>query len=192
MPQLSREESWGQSIYFLSCFASGVDLQNQCDGKRPICARCNKLNVVYKYRTTRSVSSVLSSIKGNAHTTTRPSETETAHAILPPTASRIEFELTLLHHSVYPALEFLDIDSIDLDSLFLCSPRGSPHMSPSELDHYAGSSTASGESSTNSIVAAGPPPPLRGIRSRQTSPVAGPAPDRQYCDSKLNRLVIGY
>lgn len=135
---------------------------------------------------------ILSSIKGSAHGAVRPSDNKTARAILPPTESNIEFELTMLHHSVYPALEPLDIGSIDFDNLFPRSPRKSSIMLPSEPLVPIGSGLATEETSTSPVITTAPPSPLRGFRSRHTSPVAGPVQDRQYCDSRLNRLNMGY
>ena len=42
------------------------------------------------------------------------------------------------------------------------------------------------------MLTIGPPSPLRGSNLRETSPVAGPFPKRQYVDSRLSRLDIGY
>ena len=150
------------------------------------------LEVVRKLRSTSNASVVLSSIKGSVHGAVRPSDNKTARAILPPTESNIEFELTMLHHSVYPALEPLDIGSIDFDNLFPGIHRKSPITLPSEPLVPIGSGSATQGAFMPQVITTAPPSPLRGFRSRRTSPVAGPVQDRQYCDSRLSRLNMGY
>lgn len=123
------------------------------------------------------VSSALSSIQGAAHTAARPSDLETARAILPRTESGIEFELHARYDSVYPALPPLDFNTIGIGRL---SPRS----------RWRG--TALEENSGGLIPTVGPPQPLRGTHPKHTSPVSGPVQDRHYCDSRLNRLSIKY
>lgn len=208
---------------------------SQCDGTRPQCARCRRLNITCEYvstnadetpgtalknqlrllredlkqhadilehlqsvpeheavtvirrlRSTRNVSNVLASIEGRANTAARPSEVETARAILPRTESGVEFELNLLHRSVYPPLGPLCPDSVDFNILFPKLPRRK------SLSLEPPIRTPGIESVIDPVLTVAPPSPLRGLNSRQTSPVAGPIPDRQYVDSRLNRLNMSY
>ena len=145
------------------------------------------ISVIRRLRSTPNTSMVLSSLHGSAHTTIRLSELKTSRAILPPTEFETEFELSVLHNSVYPALMPLDLDSIDVDSLFLPLSRKSPALVPMSTLQTV---------EELSCIAPGPtilpPSPLRGTRSRQISPVAGPLPGRQYCNAQLNQLKISY
>lgn len=143
--------------------------------------------VIRRLRSTPNTSMVLSSIRGSAHSTARLSEQRTLRGILPPTDYETEFELNVLHSSVYPTLMPLDLSSINIDSLFLTRSRRSSGSIPSDSVQQI-----EGISSINPHVTTLPPLPLRGTRSRQISPVAGPGPDRQYCDSRLSHLNIGY
>ncbi|CAO2658120.1 Nn.00g073800.m01.CDS01 [Neocucurbitaria sp. VM-36] len=63
------------------------------------------LSLVRRLKTTENPAAVLSSYQGNATGVARPSEAATACSILPPTQSNTEFELTMLHPTVYPALK---------------------------------------------------------------------------------------
>lgn len=132
---------------------------------------------------------MLASIKGCANTAARPSEVETARAILPRTESGVEFELSLLHHSVYPPLEPLCLNSVDFEILFPQFPR---RRSLTPEPPIRTSSIELSESVIDPVLTVAPPFPLRGFSSRRTSPVAGPLPDRQYIDSRLSRIDIGY
>lgn len=129
-----------------------------------------------RLQSAHDVSSVLSSIEGAAHTAARPSDLETARAILPRTESDIEFELRARYASVFPALPPLDFDTI-----------GIGHLSPGSRQGIADE-----ENSGGLIPTVGPPQPLRGTYPKHTSPVSGPVQDRHYCDSRLNRLSIKY
>jgi hypothetical protein len=145
------------------------------------------ITVIRRLRSTPNVSMVLSSLRGSAHTKTRLSELKALRGTLPLTDFETETELSVLHQSVYPALMPLDLNIIDIDSVFQpSSPKSSASMPLGTIQEVGGAS-----SSTRDIAIL-PPSPLRGTRSRQTSPIAGPAPDRQYCDSRLTHLEINY
>lgn len=60
---------------------------------------------------------VLFSLRGGAHTRTRLSELKALRGTLPLTGFETERELSVLHHSVYPALMPLDLNTIEIDSL---------------------------------------------------------------------------
>jgi hypothetical protein len=144
------------------------------------------LAVVRRLRSTPNASMVLSTLRGSAHTTTRLSELKALRGTVPLTEFEAETELSVLHPFVYPILEPLDPNAIDIDSLFHL-PSESPVMLPVDTMKQTGSA-----SSSTSEIAISPPSPLRGTRSRGMSPIAGPAPDRQYCDSRLANLAIDY
>lgn len=147
--------------------------------------------MIRRLKSTPNASMVLSSLQGGAHTTTRLSELKTSRGVMAPTDSEIEFELGVLHGSVYPVLLPLDLASIDMESLFArrsrkTSGKSSP-ASPSSTNHEV-----AGKSPVITDFTALPLSPLRGIYSRQPSRVPGPIPDRQYCDRRLNYLKINY
>jgi hypothetical protein len=130
---------------------------------------------------------VLSSLRGGVHTTTRLSELKALRGTIPLTDFETETELSVLHQSVYPALMPLDPDTINIDSLLQSSfSKSLASMPPSMIQQPEGTSFLTSD------IAPLPPSPLRGTRSRQMSPIAGPALDRQYCDSRLTHLEIGY
>jgi hypothetical protein len=140
-----------------------------------------------RIKSTPNASMVLSSLRGSAHTTARLSELETARGVLPPTGYETDVELSMLHSLVYPVITPLDVNSMNIDSLFLSSTRTSP--APMRL-----SITQPGDGSSSIVPDATilPPSPLHGTRMRRTSLFAGPSLDRRYCDSRVNHLKIGY
>jgi hypothetical protein len=140
-----------------------------------------------RIKSTPNASMVLASFRGSAHTTARLSELKTARGILPPTSYETDVELSMLHSLVYPVITPLDVDSINIDRLCLSSIRKSP--APMSLGM---TESVEGSSSIVRNVTILPPSPLRGARMRRISPVAGPTLDRQYCDSRLNHLKVGY
>jgi hypothetical protein len=142
---------------------------------------------IRRLKSTPNASMVLSSLRGSAHTTARLSELKTARGVLPPTGYETDVELSMLHSLVYPVITPLDVESINIDSLFLSSTHRSPALMPLSMTQ-----PAEGSSSIVPDVTILPPSPLRGTRMRRTSPVAGPSLDRQYCDARLNHLKIGY
>lgn len=101
--------------------------------------------IVQSLKAGSSISSALSSVRSNRLSLARPSELRTARSILPYTASGTEFELNLLHRLVYPALEPLGIDSVDLGSLFPLAKRTSPHVSRSQASSTPGSPHGEGK-----------------------------------------------
>lgn len=147
--------------------------------------------IVRRLRTTSNVSMVLSSIQGSAHNRSRPSDIQASRGILPPTESGIEFELSMLHHLVYPVLAPLDIASVDVDSFFI-PPRRSPHISTSETGRPIGSQTVDEKSYIVPALTIAPPSPLHGILTRRSSPIAGPLPAANYCDPRLSRIETNY
>ncbi|KAJ8109113.1 hypothetical protein OPT61_g7694 [Boeremia exigua] len=145
------------------------------------------LAVIRRLRSTPNAAMALSSICGSAHTATRLSELKALRGTIPPTNFEIEAELSVLHQSVYPALTPLDLDTIDIDSLLQPSSTRLSAVMPM-------GATEQTERVSPSIpsIAMLPPSPLRGTRLPQTSPIAGPAPGRQYCDYRLAQLKIDY
>jgi hypothetical protein len=142
------------------------------------------LAVIRRLKSTPNASMVLSTLRGSAHTTTRLSELRALRGTVPLTEFETETELSVLHQFVYPILEPLDPSAIDIESLFHL-PSESPVMLTVDTMKPTGSCSTS-------EIAISPPSPLRGARSRGMSPITGPAPDRQYCDSRLANLAIDY
>jgi hypothetical protein len=145
------------------------------------------LTVIRRLRSTPNASMVLSTLRGSAHTTTRLSELKALRGTVPLTEFETETELNVLHQFVYPILEPLDPNAIEIDNLFHLPSSKSLIMLPLDTMEQVGAASFS-----TSEIAISPPSPLRGTRSRGTSPIAGPAPDRQYCDSRLTNLTIDY
>ncbi|KAJ6782477.1 hypothetical protein PWT90_07883 [Aphanocladium album] len=146
------------------------------------------ISVVRLLRSTPNASMVLSSLRGGAHTAAHPSKLKTSRALLTPTQSDTEFELNMLHSAAYPALSPLNFSSAHIDALFpTVSPAGS------QMTGLPTSTQAiEGAFSDATQLAVSPLLPLRDACQRQTSPVAGPAPGRQYCDARLKQLKIAY
>ena len=148
------------------------------------------VSVVRRLRSTPNASTVLASLRGAAHTTVRPSELKTLRGTLPPTDFETEFELSMLHSSVYPVLQPLDLDSFDIDSFVQPALRRLPQSSAS-VPPSTVYQTEEGYYIAPCLTIL-PAAPLRRARSPHTPPVAGPVPDRQYCDWRLNHLNISY
>ncbi|CAI6339989.1 unnamed protein product [Periconia digitata] len=140
------------------------------------------VEILRRLRMTRNVSNAISSFNGAAHASIRPSDLTTARAILPPTASALEFELGMLHHSVFPVLVSLDVTSIEKRR----SPQAIGQASPS------GPSTANEDNTAQLSLTTGPPSPIQGTSSLRNSTISGPLEDRHYCDPRLNKLKIDY
>lgn len=141
------------------------------------------VSVIRRLRRTPNASMVLSSFRGSAHAAARLSEQKTSRAIASPAALETEPESSVLRRSVSPALAPLDLDGLDVDSVFPPLSPPSPPASMHLIDERP---------SPALDLTMAPPSPLRGARSRQVSPVAGPVPDRQYCDPRLNHLNMGF
>ena len=124
----------------------------------------------------------------------QPSNARTARAILSTSTSAIEFELTMLHSLVYPALPAIEIASINLDKL----PQNSAHPSHKRIPDAltTGQDALAGVIESGvidpDILATEPPSPLRGVSGRRIGPIAGPLPAPQYCDTRLSQLSVGY
>ena len=108
------------------------------------------------------------------HSAARPSDLDTARAILPATVSNIQTELNMLHSSVYTVAMPLNIDSNDLEQLF---PK-SPHPSPRRLVTVPAKRPREKD----------PPSPLRSISGY--SPPSDH--DYEYCDPRLKFLRMEF
>ncbi|PVI00984.1 nitrate assimilation regulatory protein nirA [Periconia macrospinosa] len=146
------------------------------------------LALIRHMRSAGDISKALSSVKGSAHTAMRVSEQRTARAILPQSTSDIEFELTTLHYSVYPALEFLDVKSIDLDSVVSSVQRTLSPVLPSKSRARAKSEATLEATSPSSESAA----KATTRRFRELSPIVGPTLARGHCDARLSRVDFGF
>jgi hypothetical protein len=146
---------------------------------------------ILRHLRTSNASMVLSSVRGSSQTRTPKSNMSPSRGVLPPTKFGIEFELTTLHKSVYPALVSLDIDSVDIDGVTSSNPGRSPSSVPSKPYFSIDSPIGSGEFVSPNLTIADPSP-LRGTRLRSISALVGPIQDHLYCDSRLNSLKIDY
>ncbi|KAI9658021.1 MAG: hypothetical protein M1821_002681 [Bathelium mastoideum] len=72
--------------------------------------------ILSRLRSTTDVSDVLSTTRTNV-SPNRPSERQTARAVLPAMDAEIEFELIVRHKIVYPTLAPVNVFSLDLDNL---------------------------------------------------------------------------
>ncbi|KAH7119076.1 hypothetical protein B0J11DRAFT_617349 [Dendryphion nanum] len=89
------------------------------------------IDTIRRLKAPSSTAMVLASLKDNISTIYRPSELQTARAILSLTDSRVEFELTSLHRVVYPILSPLDVVFIGIDALLRDAPQRSHSFSDS-------------------------------------------------------------
>jgi hypothetical protein len=146
--------------------------------------------MVRRFRSTPNTSTVLSTVRGAVNTTARLSELKSSRARVPPTKSDVEFELSVLHRSVYPILTPLKIGSIDPDRLF-CSDfhTSNTPTTPSETQL---SVTQFADAELSVAPATVLLSPLQGTQPYGIVPVLEPAPTRNYCDSRLNHLHIEY
>ena len=140
------------------------------------------VDILRQLRRTRNVSNTIFTFKGAAHVAIRPSDLTTARAMLPATASSIEFELGMLHHLVFPVLAPLDLDSIDKRHSSQTNHQPSP----------SGPNAANEIKTIEPSLTIGPPSPIQGIPSVRNSAISGPLKDRRYCDPRLNQLKIDY
>jgi hypothetical protein len=125
----------------------------------------------------------------------QPSSHLYARAILPQTQSSVEYELTILHGSVYPALEPIASLEISLEalekksqptSLILVTQKSSPLL-------YLPQSDKKDLNLINpTILSTKPPRPFEGHSPGSASPVAGPQPPPTWCDPRLDQISIGY
>jgi hypothetical protein len=111
----------------------------------------------------------IAAMEGSMQDRQRPSDLRAARGLLPRTDTTFEFELSAMHHKVYPALVLLDAVS-------------SGHFS---LE------------TTRSVSPVSPLPPLRvslacDRRSAVGSPALRSASSQQYCDPRLTNLDIKY
>ena len=138
--------------------------------------------IIRQLRSTPDVSNVLSSLKGAAHTAARPSDPETARAILPSTASSVEFELAMLHQFVFPIEVPLDMDFIDTRNILQTDHHASPYDS----------ATTDGQKTPEGSIATSQPLPLRGTFPARIPAIVGPPEARPYLDARLNQLKVDY
>lgn len=202
-------------------------LHNKCDGKRPVCTRCESQNIgcvyiasntdatstrafeahiaqlqqqleehadvlnrlrstsqsealvlLHKIRSSPNASSARSTNKGAAHSASRPSDLETARAILPPMRSDLQLELNMLHRSVYSVSMPLQLEGHELESLFSKTPLLSPSRSPKALDK----SSSHGQHASL----------LRSTTPVHESVSADSDSDGDYCDARLKLLQLEF
>ncbi|EGU76976.1 hypothetical protein FOXB_12508 [Fusarium oxysporum f. sp. conglutinans Fo5176] len=147
-------------------------------------------SLIRQLKTTPDVSEILASVR-EPPPIKQPSSHQCALAILPPTQSFVEYELTILHDFSYPALEPIELPEIDLDRLEKSNwPKSTTSIDDkvlADLDSMPGSLKSVVPSQLNAIPqTAFPGSP------KIPSVVIGPSPPLRWCDSRLNRLNINY
>lgn len=143
------------------------------------------LMMIRRLRLTRDLSSVLATMKNNSNTMTRLSRTQMARATVYPTESQLEFELNVLHPTIYPALQPLDTTVLGLDA-----PPNHPYRSSFGLATNQDTSL----SQSSLVFPAAVPQPAQpfGFDATGRMAIAGSMPAQQYCDKRLARLKISY
>ena len=121
----------------------------------------------------------------------QPSSHQFARSTLPPTASFVDYELTVLHSLVYPTLEPIELPDIDINDFEDTSAPETP--TSVAIEDFATSTSASGHSA---FIA---PSRLRANPLKPASTLPGPSPPvdnaasrLRWCDPRLNRLDISY
>lgn len=143
------------------------------------------LTIIRRLRLTQDLSSVVASVKSDATTMTGLSQMQMARATVHPTESKLEFELNVLHPSVYPALKPLDTTSVGFDQSSNSPYRSSFALATNQDTSLLQSSLAF----PNTIPQ--PAPPF-GYDATGRIAIAGSMPAQQFCDSRLARLKINY
>ncbi|KAF4965674.1 hypothetical protein FSARC_6569 [Fusarium sarcochroum] len=124
------------------------------------------LKLLQQLRSPANVTGVFSSLQGSMHAKVQPSNHKASRGLLPTTHSGLEFELTALHHIVYPTLVPIDIASLDFSPLRKpAAPSSTLSLNPATLLPH----------------------------KLPTSPVVLlSAGFRPYCDPRLEHLTISY
>ncbi|EXA28888.1 hypothetical protein FOVG_19546 [Fusarium oxysporum f. sp. pisi HDV247] len=203
----------GQRPTCSSCMRTGVDCQYDQTGANALAEKNEELqqelktltalvdrlrnsseedafSLIRQLKTTPDVSEILASVR-EPPPIKQPSSHQCALAILPPTQSFVEYELTILHDFSYPALEPIELPEIDLDRLEKSNwPKSTTSIDDkvlADLDSMPGSLKSVVPSQLNAI-------PQTAFPGSPKSPsvVIGPSPPLRWCDSRLNRLNINY
>ncbi|EXK25202.1 hypothetical protein FOMG_18140 [Fusarium oxysporum f. sp. melonis 26406] len=203
----------GQRPTCSSCMRTGVDCQYDQTGANALAEKNEELqqelktltalvdrlrnsseedafSLIRQLKTTPDVSEILASVR-EPPPIKQPSSHQCALAILPPTQSFVEYELTILHDFSYPALEPIELPEIDLDRLEKSNwPKSTTSIDDkvlADLDSMPGSLKSVVPSQLNAI-------PQTAFAGSPKSPsvVIGPSPPLRWCDSRLNRLNINY
>ncbi|KDN63562.1 hypothetical protein CSUB01_09347 [Colletotrichum sublineola] len=148
------------------------------------------LQLLQQLRQTSNTSRLVSSLEGGLQVATRPSDLDTARAMLPATQSSIEFELMTQYGTAYPRLQASPIAELmnilpTAKNLVAVGLPGAPDNSLVPM--HTGKLESRPESRTQSSTADSGP-----AGNKQPTRTAGPRPPPQYCDSRLERLQIRY
>ncbi|KAF6821119.1 C6 transcription factor [Colletotrichum plurivorum] len=153
------------------------------------------VQLLQRFRSTSDTSRVLSSLEGSFHGETRPSDLDTARAILPLTKSSIEFELMAQYGTAYPRLfptspaEFATVLPPEMDFLSSGLQDGPEiHLESTQREVLEGPSETDSQSDQGASQLEVSDP----SRNRQQARVEGPRSPPRYCDSRLERPEIRY
>lgn len=137
------------------------------------------IELLLRIRSPDDITSSIASVDGSFHQHRSPSAHDAARGILPPTDSRLEFELSVSHQSVYHALKPLDPASLAVFPFQNSRVRQSSNLAG--LDQYSQTPAASQEY-RHAIFA----------QSRPSSQTRGPLAPSEYCDVRLRQVEVGY
>lgn len=135
------------------------------------------LRTIRRLRSIENASMVLSSIEGSVHTANRPSNLAASRGTFSSTQSNIEFELSMLHHLVYPALQPLDVQNLIPKDFFQPGPPESQLPFTTHINSLCGP-----------VIPTEKPVSIATTCNDDATSVQVP----QYCDPRLNRLTVGY
>ncbi|KAK2009234.1 hypothetical protein LZ32DRAFT_620785 [Colletotrichum eremochloae] len=149
------------------------------------------LQLLQQLRQTSNTSRLVSSLEGGLQVAARPSDLDTARAILPATQSSIEFELMTQYGTAYPRLQASPIAELmnilpTGKNLVAVGLPGAPDNNLVPM-HTGKLESSRPESRTQRSTA-----DSGSAGNKQPTRTAGPRPPPQYCDSRLERLQIRY
>lgn len=168
-------------------------LQQHADILEHLCSvpDSEALDTIHRLRSTPNVSGVLSAIR-NKGPRKRISSLNAARGTLPPMASNIEFESTVLHRLAYPVLDPIDIGTFVLDDFVGIDTLTCHSRSGSTLtDQYALESEAPLRIEPPFVETDTCPPHSKGP-PKGKSPIPNTLDPQQYCDPRLNDLDLSY
>ncbi|KAJ4078958.1 hypothetical protein NW761_011704 [Fusarium oxysporum] len=184
--RVSRDSNWHEQAEVLARLEHSEQqrrLQSDVISLLRSLPKAQAREMLQQLRDNADLPTVLSSMQGSTDSMMRPSDLRTAQAILPPTGSAIEFELTAQNNTVYPKVLPLNISSL----MGLLQRRNNGRMR-SALSNAANSLPSVFQSHSDRLQLTKPG------HSSASSQVLVPRPflSGQYCDSSLEKLRISY